>query len=93
MPPKPKTKNDPIPGATAMPVAEVIGSPGNAAAAITNYAEIQGNEIEALRSIYMVDFRDLESKPTAWNVSISKESHVIVIFTHVKQTEARRESV
>ncbi|KKY25309.1 putative protein kinase [Phaeomoniella chlamydospora] len=67
MPPKPKTKNDPIPGATAMPVAEVIGSPGNAAAAITNYAEIQGNEIEALRSIYMVDFRDLESKPTAWN--------------------------
>ena len=35
---------------------------------VTNYAEIQNDEIEALRSIYMDDFLELDIKPGAWNV-------------------------
>ena len=34
----------------------------------TNYAEIQNDEIEALRSIYMDDFLEHDIKPGAWNV-------------------------
>ncbi len=34
----------------------------------TNYAEIQHDEIEALRSIYMDDFVEEERKTGAWNV-------------------------
>ncbi len=37
---------------------------------VTNYAEIQENEIDALRSIYMDDFNEEEVKVGAWNVSI-----------------------
>lgn len=45
--------------------------PSNNVAAIpvTNYAEIQQNEVEALRSIYMDDFHEVKSKSAAWNVS------------------------
>ena len=35
---------------------------------VTNYAEIQNDEIEALRSIYMDDFLEHDIKPGAWNV-------------------------
>ena len=35
---------------------------------VTNYSEIQNDEIEALRSIYMDDFVEHEIKPGAWNV-------------------------
>ena len=35
----------------------------------TNYAEIQQDEVEALRSIYMEDFEEEEVKMGAWNVS------------------------
>ena len=34
----------------------------------TNYAEIQQDEVEALRSIYMEDFEEKEIKTGAWNV-------------------------
>lgn len=33
------------------------------------YLELQRNEVEALQSIYMDDFKDI-SKPSAWNVSV-----------------------
>ena len=36
----------------------------------TNYAEIQRDEIEALRSIYMEHFQEEKPKIGAWNVSI-----------------------
>ena len=36
--------------------------------AVTNYAEIQQNEIEVLRSIFMEDFVEKEGKTGAWNV-------------------------
>lgn len=35
----------------------------------TNYAEIQQDEIEALRSIYMEAFEEEKAKVGAWNVS------------------------
>ena len=35
---------------------------------VTKYAEIQQDEIEALRSIYMNDFEEQEAKVGAWNV-------------------------
>jgi hypothetical protein len=37
---------------------------------MTNYDEIQKNEVEVLRSIYMDDFEDVSVKPGAWNVSL-----------------------
>ena len=37
----------------------------------TNYGEIQHDEIEALRSIYMDDFIEVEAKTGAWNVGIA----------------------
>lgn len=39
------------------------------APATTNYKEIQHDEIEALRSIYMDDFEEEKPKVGAWNVS------------------------
>ena len=38
------------------------------AAATTDYAEIQQNELEALRSIFMEDFIEQKAKAGAWNV-------------------------
>jgi hypothetical protein len=38
------------------------------ASAKTDYAEIQQNEIDVLRSIFMEDFVEEEVKPGAWNV-------------------------
>ena len=38
---------------------------------LTNYMEIQRDEIEALRSIYMEDFEEEEIKTGAWNVGDS----------------------
>jgi predicted DNA-binding protein (UPF0251 family) len=35
---------------------------------ITNYMEIQRDEVEALRSIFMEDFEEEEVKTGAWNV-------------------------
>lgn len=37
----------------------------------TNYAEIQQDEVEALRSIYMEDFEEQEVKTGAWNVGLN----------------------
>lgn len=37
---------------------------------VTNYTEIQNDEIEVLRSIYMDDFVEEKPKAGAWNVSI-----------------------
>lgn len=39
-----------------------------APSAMTNYAEIQEDEIQALRSIYMDDFQEERPKVGAWNV-------------------------
>lgn len=46
---------------------------------LTNYMEIQRDEIEALRSIYMEDFEEEEIKTGAWNVgdSISLNSDML----------------
>lgn len=41
---------------------------------VTNYAEIQHDEIEALRSIYMEDFLEQEARPGAWNVGFSMQT-------------------
>lgn len=38
------------------------------ASTTTDYSEIQQNEIEALRSIFMEDFVEEEIKTGAWNV-------------------------
>ena len=46
----------------------------SASPAVTNYSEIQQNEAEALRSIYMEDFEDVAAKPGAWNVRHHVES-------------------
>lgn len=35
---------------------------------ITNYTEIQENEVEVLRSIFMEDFVEEKAKSGAWNV-------------------------
>lgn len=35
---------------------------------VTNYSEIQQDEVEVLRSIYMEDFIEEEAKTGAWNV-------------------------
>lgn len=47
--------------------------PNNKAAvpSVTNYVEIQKNELEALRSIFMDDFEEVRTKAAAWNVSQS----------------------
>ena len=36
----------------------------------TNYAEIQENELQVLRSIYMEDFEEDKTKAGAWNVGL-----------------------
>lgn len=41
------------------------------AQSVTKYAEIQQDEIEALKSIYMEDFVEKETKTGAWNVGLS----------------------
>jgi hypothetical protein len=41
------------------------------AQSVTKYAEIQQDEIEALKSIYMEDFVEKETKTGAWNVGVS----------------------
>ena len=40
--------------------------------ALTNYAEAQQDELDALKSIYMDDFEEVKGKAAAWNVSNSK---------------------
>ena len=40
------------------------------APSVTNYTEIQNDEIEVLRSIYMDDFVEETPKTGAWNVRV-----------------------
>jgi translation initiation factor 2-alpha kinase 4 len=40
--------------------------------------EIQSNEIEALKAIFMDDFQDVEEKKTAWNVR-----YFCIIYLHL----------
>lgn len=42
--------------------------------------EIQTNEIEALKAIFMDDFTEVEEKKTAWNVRWAINWYVIVMF-------------
>ena len=41
---------------------------------VTNYTEIQNDEIQALRSIYMEDFEENEATPGPWNVGKTFET-------------------
>ena len=41
----------------------MAGTPG-----ITNYTEIQENEVQVLQSIFMEDFVEEKAKTGAWNV-------------------------
>ncbi|MCJ1476874.1 hypothetical protein MMC13_005543 [Lambiella insularis] len=47
-------------------------------ASTTNYAEIQQNEIEALRSIFMEDFAEEDAKAGAWNRTADRAFHLKV---------------
>lgn len=49
----------------------------------TNYAEIQHDEIEALRSIYMDAFEEEKAKVGAWNVSLFRTYHPV---WHIRST-------
>ncbi|KAI9875262.1 MAG: hypothetical protein M1830_008699 [Pleopsidium flavum] len=59
------------------PVTKAVASPkrkqstvqqaANAKVPVTDYLEIQQNEVEALRSIYMEDFQEGQTKKGAWN--------------------------
>ncbi len=49
------------------------------APSITNYAEIQNDEIEVLRSIYMDDFAEEKSKTGAWNVRDLLSAALVVL--------------
>ncbi len=46
----------------------------------TNYTEIQHDEIEALRSIYMDEFHEEKAKAGAWNVGFSMFSSLNLLF-------------
>ena len=46
----------------------------------TDYTEIQHDEVEALRSIYMEEFREEEAKTGAWNVGFSGSLLSTVVF-------------
>lgn len=55
----------------------------------TNYVEIQQDEMEALRSIYMDDFVEEEAKMGAWNVSCKRSNEsVIEVSFSFKSDEA-----
>lgn len=48
---------------------------------LTDYAEIQQMEIDALKSIFMEDFEEEEMKAAAWNVSsIAADSTSLLVF-------------
>ncbi|KAI4279172.1 MAG: hypothetical protein L6R38_005099 [Xanthoria sp. 2 TBL-2021] len=49
-----------------------------APSAMTNYAEIQEDEIQALRSIYMDDFQEERPKVGAWNKSSDRAFRIVV---------------
>ena len=46
---------------------------------VTKYAEIQQDEIEALRSIYMEDFVENETRTGAWNVGEPSLSNILIL--------------
>lgn len=46
----------------------------------TNYVEIQRDEIEALRSIYMEAFEEKKSKVGAWNVSLTYLPELPIVY-------------
>ena len=52
----------------------------------TNYAEIQNDEIEVLRSIYMDDFVEEKPKTGAWNVGFE---NFATLFSDVSTTLQR----
>ncbi len=47
----------------------------------TNYSEIQQDEIEVLRSIYMEDFVEGEARTGAWNVGEFTSPRVDVLVS------------
>ena len=72
MPPKARLQNEPNARVAIPPASQGMEPATPTATNLTNYAEIQENEIEVLRSIYMEDFMEVESKPAAWNVGKEK---------------------
>lgn len=55
---------------------------------ITNYVEIQQDEIEVLRSIYMEAFEEEKARVGAWKVS---RIHVLVLQLYTSSTDAQAE--
>jgi hypothetical protein len=51
-------------------------SPANKMA-MTNYAEIQKNELAVLQSIYMEDFEEVQVKAAAWSVRPPPQTHIV----------------
>ena len=45
----------------------------------TDYASIQQNEVAALQSIYMDDFKSVQVKPAAWSVRLNSPTSVVLI--------------
>lgn len=55
---------------------------------ITNYVEIQQDEIDALRSIYMEAFEEEKPRVGAWKVS---HIQVLVVQLYTSSTDAQAE--
>ena len=61
------------------------------APATTDYSEIQQNEIEALRSIYMEDFEEDALKTGAWNVGCNTLKGRDLLWPGVKCLQPMRQ--
>jgi translation initiation factor 2-alpha kinase 4 len=57
---------------------------------ITNYSEIQHDEIEVLRSIYMDDFAEKEAKTGAWNRTTDRAFQIILRSTVIDAEDGRK---
>ena len=55
----------------------------------TNYQEIQQDELDALRSIYMEDFKEEAVKTGAWNVcgNVLRTNIILTVSVIVNQGE------
>ncbi len=56
------------------PPAKAAQSLADYTVGLTNYAEVQQDELDALKSIYMDDFEEVKAKAAAWNVSTVRSS-------------------
>lgn len=86
MPPRKKVQNGGDPPGKDDAQAATLEKGDLAKGSITDYAQMQSDELEALRSIYMDDFTETETKPTAWSVSQQQVSPAVeeVINNHLR---------